>query len=71
MCGKKAAGAMARAAGISRNGRLRRGAACRLLSLPRSPRPKEPPEMTDFRKILIANRGELAIRVMRAANERG
>ena len=27
--------------------------------------------MTDFRKILIANRGEIAIRVMRAANEMG
>jgi pyruvate carboxylase len=27
--------------------------------------------MTDFKKILIANRGEIAIRVMRAANEMG
>ncbi|MEH6521813.1 pyruvate carboxylase [Sulfitobacter sp.] len=27
--------------------------------------------MTDFRKILIANRGEIAIRIMRAANEMG
>ena len=27
--------------------------------------------MSDFRKILIANRGEIAIRVMRAANEMG
>ena len=27
--------------------------------------------MTDFNKILIANRGEIAIRVMRAANEMG
>ncbi|WP_302477928.1 biotin carboxylase N-terminal domain-containing protein, partial [Ruegeria atlantica] len=27
--------------------------------------------MTDFTKILIANRGEIAIRVMRAANEMG
>ena len=27
--------------------------------------------MTEFRKILIANRGEIAIRVMRAANEMG
>ena len=27
--------------------------------------------MTDFKKILIANRGEIAIRIMRAANEMG
>ena len=27
--------------------------------------------MTEFKKILIANRGEIAIRVMRAANEMG
>ena len=27
--------------------------------------------MADFKKILIANRGEIAIRVMRAANEMG
>ena len=27
--------------------------------------------MAEFRKILIANRGEIAIRVMRAANEMG
>ena len=27
--------------------------------------------MTDFNKILIANRGEIAIRIMRAANEMG
>ncbi|MFC5564802.1 biotin carboxylase N-terminal domain-containing protein, partial [Rubellimicrobium aerolatum] len=27
--------------------------------------------MPDFQKILIANRGEIAIRVMRAANEMG
>ena len=27
--------------------------------------------MADFKKILIANRGEIAIRIMRAANERG
>ena len=27
--------------------------------------------MTEFRKILIANRGEIAIRIMRAANEMG
>ncbi|WP_366140102.1 biotin carboxylase N-terminal domain-containing protein, partial [uncultured Pelagimonas sp.] len=27
--------------------------------------------MTTFSKILIANRGEIAIRVMRAANEMG
>ena len=27
--------------------------------------------MSDFKKILIANRGEIAIRVMRAANEMG
>ena len=27
--------------------------------------------MTEFRKILIANRGEIAIRVMRAANAMG
>jgi len=27
--------------------------------------------MPDFKKILIANRGEIAIRVMRAANEMG
>ncbi|MFT5631362.1 MAG: pyruvate carboxylase [Gammaproteobacteria bacterium] len=27
--------------------------------------------MADFQKILIANRGEIAIRVMRAANEMG
>ncbi|MCP3850325.1 MAG: hypothetical protein GY694_08835, partial [Gammaproteobacteria bacterium] len=29
------------------------------------------PDTTDFKKILIANRGEIAIRVMRAANEMG
>ena len=27
--------------------------------------------MAEFRKILIANRGEIAIRIMRAANEMG
>ncbi|WP_212769938.1 biotin carboxylase N-terminal domain-containing protein, partial [Thalassovita mangrovi] len=27
--------------------------------------------MADFTKILIANRGEIAIRIMRAANELG
>ena len=27
--------------------------------------------MPDFKKILIANRGEIAIRIMRAANEMG
>jgi len=27
--------------------------------------------MADFKKILIANRGEIAIRIMRAANEMG
>ena len=27
--------------------------------------------MTEFNKILIANRGEIAIRIMRAANELG
>ena len=27
--------------------------------------------MTEFKKILIANRGEIAIRIMRAANEMG
>ena len=27
--------------------------------------------MADFNKILIANRGEIAIRIMRAANEMG
>ena len=27
--------------------------------------------MADFQKILIANRGEIAIRIMRAANEMG
>jgi pyruvate carboxylase len=27
--------------------------------------------MPDFNKILIANRGEIAIRIMRAANEMG
>ena len=27
--------------------------------------------MADFKKILIANRGEIAIRIMRAANELG
>ncbi|TDK52379.1 hypothetical protein E1832_01565, partial [Antarcticimicrobium luteum] len=45
--------------------------------MPKPPRAavqcKAEPEvpMSDFRKILIANRGEIAIRVMRAANEMG
>ncbi len=32
---------------------------------------KKPTEQKQFQKILIANRGEIAIRVMRAANEMG
>ena len=37
---------------------------------PKSSRPRGM-KMTEFNKILIANRGEIAIRVMRAANEMG
>ena len=35
------------------------------------PSKKNPPAQKQFQKILIANRGEIAIRVMRAANEMG